>query len=163
MVLFMSKFNVMSKLGKVFGSVTKASKKAYKTTTLVLESAKLDFVKGYQLGIAIGNEDQETFDTVSATIIKPTVVIKCGVVVGRVVTFLKGLLQKMREWYKNKLTVVTEGTEEEHAKCVSDRISHITSMVTHGLCISMSALFFGFAHWFTLSLCASAVYSLYVG
>jgi hypothetical protein len=162
----MNKLKLMSKLGKVVGTISKKSSIVIASVVEVLNNGKADFVAGYNTAMDLENESDiekviEIRDNYEAS--SPNIAKKVGFGTYYVLSHFKEMIDSMREWYRNKMTVITEGTEEEHRRSVSDRISHITSVISHSLCVLTSTLFFGATSLITLGLCVSLVYELYIG
>jgi hypothetical protein len=166
MVRFMSKVKMMSKLGNVVGTISKRLSIVSASVVEVINNGKLDFIAGYTQAYELesSNDIEKKVEILEDFENSATFMNKVGFITYKTLRNLKDIIETMRTWYKNKLTVITEdGSLKEHASAVSNRISHITSVITHSLCVFVSTLLFGFTSLITLGLCTSLFYELYIG
>jgi hypothetical protein len=148
---------MMSKLGMVVGVVTKKTYDFCNNKVWVV-------VEGFKIGYAMGISEVVLADDtviVNGNDIVHTVPIKVGILTGKLIVAFKNALAKARAWYKKQMTVVTEGTIEEHKKSVADRIRNVSSVLVHGVCAVVSTLAFGLSHWFTLSIASSMIFTMW--
>lgn len=113
---------------------------------------KKAFIEGYKSGIS---EEIQKMDE------KRTVIGKTGRLTGKIILAFRKALEKARKWYKERITVTTIGTIEEHSLNMAKAVGVLLSNAVNGVAFFVSLTVFGFASWITLLVAANWVMDLY--